>query len=1507
LILQRINIIRLVFNLLYGMGDCLLFGSKKNIIALFTILLLFFWGSPVKLHGQNRDYFTGEQNNFIKELENFMGHNLSDKEEEVLESFTAAWRSEQFTTGEKEIILNSANLFAIQNARPAPHFINLLKLLDLFANHDAARNHFPVWLEAFLYYLEEGGLRLSVINESLERVHELLNDNILFGSAAVTWKASGSGYRFHFDEALLISFSETDLLCFSGNDSIVIRETEGILNIMEKKWEGSNGTVGWERSGHDRDEVKATLGEYKIDLVNPHYSADSVKFAFGRHFQGNLYGTLEDRVTRGLDEDKVTYPRFRSYREDLTINNIFPKIHYNGGISMRGGSFTGSGSESSGATLKFIRKEDTFFVARSEHFVLSVEEINSNSSSIVFYIENDSIYHPDLKLAFSSVSGDLTLTRNDNVMSGSFYTNTYHRVNMDFGRLIWNVNEDKIVFTMPRGSSRGSAEFESLNYFSKAHFHNIHGMEKTHPLFSIRRFASSNEDEELSVEKFASFLKKPLSGVRHLLIDLALEGFIYYDTSGDVFVIRDKLNDYIRANNNMIDHDIIVFESETDAPRENASLYLNTNELKINGIKGVNISNVHNVNLFPENDTIVLKRNRNFRFNGVINAGYLTFFGNNFQFDYEEFSIGMQKIDSIKILAASDEYDMYGRALVNNVKNIIRSTTGMVYIDKPDNKSGREEHKDYPKFQSSENSYVHYDNPGIYGGIYESDKVYFELFPFQVDSLSTFRFEFVELEGKFVSGGIFPEIEESLTLQKDMSLGFTHKTTEKGLPLYGERGTFYDTITMSNSGLKGGGKVEYLTSGIHSPGFSFYPDSMNATASKFEMEKLRGKEEYPFVASKNNPLQWLPEKDSLLIMQGEEPFRVFNENTLFRGNLVLSREELSGEGMLDAENARLTSSLFTFGSTTFESDTTDFILFGGENDTLFISSNVKTSVDIEEQHGNFTLNSDNEIVKFPGIFYNAYPAAYSWDIEKMNIELRAEKIFAPGEYAGAKYISYRQGQDSLSYISPLSTYDYSNNLLTSEEVKYVRIADALIHPTGEEVKVKENAEMQPLEDARIEAGEHTIHKAKLKIEGKNSYFGYGYYDYIDDKGSTQTIRMDTISVSDSLITTAHGKLAENDNFRLNDHFGFKGEVTLRADNPRLKFSGGVMAYLNCGPDDPRWLSFEYEVNPQNVMLPVEKQPNSVNGKRLYSGLYVAGDPSRLESAFMGEWNDNALPVINAGGYLQYHSSTGEYRVGLRERFSDPSHPGNYLSIDREECILYGEGKIDPGADLGQLKLNAAGSFTSLTEEGKTSLDLMMGADFFFSEEAIEAMAEKLLKGGESEPPDSGGFFFNRGLNELLGKEAAGEYRSKSDGALSRRGVPPEMDKTMFFSRISLLWNKETQSYRSSGKLNLKYIGGEKINRQVNGFIEISKSGATDFMDIYIEADEDNWYYFGYTRGVMQAYSSDPSFVEIIDDLRTRRREMRVPRGETPYIYMLATETKLNQFFSRYNNNAEAGE
>ncbi|MFO7924306.1 MAG: hypothetical protein R6U58_11495 [Bacteroidales bacterium] len=1474
----------------------------------YTIILLAVFFQQ-NLYSQSIQAFSEDTGQFPGELISYMGSNLAELQSVRLNEFITLWDSAMFSNEEMNAVIKSSNLLLSHNARPVPHMINYADLLIEFAENDPGRQNYPAWQKAFMSILGKDDVSLTMINEFMISSRRLISENLLFSSRSVSWEAGSTDFRMVFNDSLQIVFSGSDLMAYNHIDTLIIFNTSGTLCLLTNTWKGEGGKVTWERTGLDADEAYAFLDRYTIDMTKPDYIADSAMFVYSRYFQTPMSGRLTDRVLSTNNMANASYPRFTSYRQEFNINSIYRDVDYEGGLSMEGAKLIGSGSEQHNARLFFYREGERWLTAESSHFVFQPQGVSSTSSGIIFFLENDSVFHPDMYLNYINNTRELSLNHNQKVISQSPWYNKFHQVDMSFAQLLWKIDEPQMRLTMPRASSIGNANFESLNFFDRNQYLRLQGMDSSNPLWLLKKFADEYDYYNMPAEEYARFLRMPLPQIRRQLLELTLQGFIFYDSETDRFRLRERLYHYLQANIRRVDYDVINFASTTNAPTDNAVLDLETFDMQINGIPRVFISNRQNVNIFPGNNTVTLKRNRNFHFDGTINAGNLSFFGDNFTFDYDDFYINLQHVDSISLRAWLDGTEREDQERLAEVRNLIRNVTGELYIDEPDNKSGRIYNQEFPKFRSNDNSYVFYEKPHIQEGVYKSENFYFELEPFFMDSLNTFRNEDLRFEGKLVSAGIFPDIEEMLTLQDDFSLGIKHSLPRSGIPAYEGKGVFYDHITLSNEGLRGRGRLEYITSVLYSDDFLFLPDSMNTYTSDFRMSKQTAGTEFPAVRSANNIVQWLPAEEIMTVRQTEDNFSMFEDRAVLEGSLIIRDGGLEGSGQIGLMDATLTSDSFLFKAASFSSDTSSLTLkMPARTDASLSAANLSVVVDIEEQTGNFSRNTGSEMISLHVNRYIANPENLVWNIDKKEFEFTSSAIDPESGLQGTKYISTEKGQDSVSFFSPHAVLDYGNDLLRASEVKYIEIADATIFPGDETIVAGERARILPLKQARITASRdnsyHEIYNALLEIGGKYNYNGSGDYDYTDELNQVQTIHFEKISVNGDTTTIASGNIPVQENFMLSPEFTFTGETRLNASRRYLNFNGGTEISHNCEGLEDQIIAFENEIDPMEVLIPVPDEPVSYDRERIYAGIFIATDSVHIYPAFFSRrknWADQL--IVTAGGYMKYDPPSNEYRIASLEQLRDPSVRGNYLSLNTKECIIRGEGSLNLGVTLGQFEINAVGKAHNEIEVNETAVEGILNMDFFMSEDAIALIAEQAdsLPG---QPLDSSAYYFGRGLNQLLGPERAESFKN-STGAESRISqLPDELEKTFVLSDINMKWNKETRSYQSRGKIGIAYINGVYVNKLYTGYLEITKRRSGDYADFYIELDNNNWYYFGYTRGVMQTFSSNPEYVNIIDELPLRHRRMRVSARETRYIYMLATDTKLEQFFAGYRRHLQ---
>ncbi len=1451
------------------------------------------------------------------ELLNFTGFDAEGPLPEAVQSLVQRWNDGSLAdTSKKEIIVISNRLLD-KNARPRPQFMIFIEDLYFFSLDSLRPDNRRAWIESMLDFTGPKNLTLPVIQGYMTFTRNLLESGIIYQTNSTTWASSNRNFRLEYTDSIRLYIDDaTDLTCYAVRDSIMILQTRGMMNPLTSLWTGTRGRVNWERSGYPGDRIYAEFDRYRLNLRYSEFRVDTARYYNLEYFDFSVPGKLEHRAERIISASRANYPRFASFQLDYSINDIYKNVDYSGGISMLGSKMVGTGTQYRKATMKFLRRDTLVIVARSESFYFNPQVLSSMNAEISLYIEADSIYHPSTGMEYYEGENRISFFRTGSYQSESPYHNSYHNVEMNFEQLSWNLDDDVILFKMKEGSATGLANFQSDNLFDARTYYRIQGIDEENILVTLRRYSEQVFDITFRADDFARYSRTRYNQLQQMLIRLSILGFINYDLERELITLRQKLYDWIYASVNSIDYDVIDLVSETASPLENASLDLRNNDLHINGLKMIRLSNAQAVYIFPENQTITMKRGRDFIFNGVVNAGLFTFFGNNFLFSYDKFRINLTDIDSLSMQVIGDEVDAYGQVTLLAIQSLIQDMSGELLIDYPENKSGRKDYPSYPLFRSTENSFIYYDAHDIQNGVYKKDDFYFEVYPFIMDSLDNFDRRGLNLEGKLHSADIFPDFEHGIYVQPDNSLGFTYMTGPGGFELYRGKGHYTNLIRLSNQGLRGTGQFTYLTSTARAEDIIFHPDSLMTEARDFTIRQKLTQVQYPMVNSSMNDILWYPYRDTMMVDRGERPFTILNDSTRLDGSLVLTPAGLSGKGRMDLTNSVLESDRYTYTAYVFDSDTADFRL-KSVNTTGFtlITDNVRAHVDFQDRSGLFKTNEEFSLVKFPENKYVSRLDLFRWEMDESILAMGSASVTdtvpeiitrEDGEdvMMGPRYISVDPYQDSLDFVSNRAVYDYRRNILRGSHVTFLRVADAYIYPVDGEVIIDPNGEMREFSGAKIIASRknrlHEFYDATAKVLGKYEYEGSGHYDYINATGEPQQILFHEIRVDDSIHTTAEGMIAESVDFTLSPHYGYQGRVELYAENRFLTFDGGAKIFHDCPYNEHNYLKFRSVINPDSIYIPVPEQPLDINMNYIYSGIYISMDSAHIYPAFNGRRKlSYDRPILTAQGFLYYDDETAEYRIAEKEKLDQPDIPGNFLKLSTRDCIEYGEGKIRTGLILGQVRMSSVGSVVHNMETGETDLDIALLLDFFMSDAAFQVMANEIDSFPNLEAVDMADPEYLKMMSELVGMERAEALQTELSLYGEYQSTVEELDKSLFFSHIRLFWNQETQSYRSDGKISLGSINGHPVYKKLNGIIELQKKRSGDLLDIYLELDERNWYYFGYTRGVMHCLSSNRDFNYTISELKTKERQMKVPKNQVPFIFITATARKKGMFLRRF--------
>ncbi len=1455
--------------------------------------------------------FSLDTANYIQELTTLFGTSLMDDEDVVFMNFISTWDSLEF--GYREDIMVISELMRQRSCRPRPHYIMFLKILLEFHNEDKLELGYQDYIAGYKAFMQNEQTLLKDINSVNNTIYMLLDQSLIYQATSLQWQFAGTSFEFVHDNGLKINTDQNQIIGTSAGDTIRVHEVSGYVDPVMNRFVGKRASVFWKRAGFDPAVVHAELNAFVIDLTQPGYSADSVTFYHEELLEERALGKLEDRISAIRNPEQASFPRFSSYKSNYVLNNIVEGINYSGAIAMQGANLAGTGSRGGYAKLEVFFRDTLRVRMRSQIFLFGKRLIKSNNTEVALYIEEDSIYHPDIVMNYDIQSERMRLSKSKDYNSQGPYSNTYHKVDMSFDELVWVRTEPVINMQAALGSALGNGFFESHDYFDMAFYESLQGMEYQNPLADLWTFGNMIGGSTFNAEAYASYLRKAPYQIRHQLMQLTKSGFVYFDFDQDRVTLRPKLYDYIKASLKQRDYDIIRFITRTEGSQENASLNLDTKDLTINGIPSIFLSDVQNVKLVPSDNRIVMKRNRNFQFDGSIDAGLFKFYGNNFFFEYDSFKINLQNIDSLSVSAKTDERDPTGRYLTTTLDNNIEKITGELLIDHPMNKSGLTSYPKYPVFSSVKSSYVYFDEKSIQNGVYDKERFYFQLLPFTIDSLDNFRRDALKMEGTFVSADILPPIEMEMTLRPDNSLGFYMTTPEEGIPVYGGDATFYNDIEMSNAGLHGYGTLDYLTSTTWSDDFLFHPDSLMTISRRFLEREQAAPVSYPLVENDVADVRYYPFENVMHIKRIENVFRIYGDSIFFGGNLALRPAGLTGMGGLGFPDARFDSESFHFQAARFHADSAGVRLKKAGTDAYtFVSDDLEVDVNLQENNGAFIAREDYTLVKFPENLYETRLNHISWFMDsdevlmKQTVEL-AENLVDIGidslKTSGPSYVSVHPGQDSLHFVSPKAYFHYASNVLNAEDVPFIEIGDAYIFPDEGRVEVLEEATIKPLRNAKLLANKitryHLLHNASLVINSRNHFRGAADYEYIDEFGNVFTFRMDHVEVDTSVNSFGKGEITEADSVMLSPYFEYKGLVSMDARKPFLDFSGGTRLTHHCDVTS-FWLKFETEINPDSVMIPLESRMQNTALNNIYAGTLKARDSIHIYPAFLsGRKQYFDRNVTYADGYLYYNKRKNAYEIASREKLNDRSSEGNYLALRTDSCDLRSEGIIDLQLDYGRINLKTAGTAAHDITTNTLDLDLVMGMDFYFSQEALNIFGNELDSLPELEPADLSSELYQLAITNIAGKLQAERLDTELGLYGSYSEIPDSLKFSILFNELPLRWNQETRSYRHNGKVGIGIIGDVQVNKKVDAYVEFVERGSGDIFDIYLMVDENTWYYLAYSPGGFQVLSSNRDFNGLIFELPDKVRKLK-SRGRQPsYIYSLASQRRLGLFLERF--------
>jgi hypothetical protein len=1464
---------------------------KKGIL-----ILIVFNGLCQGLFAQKTVPFSNDPKTFASQLKDFFSQDNHPEVKQVMDDFQQLWVKENaFNPSEQAKIIQNAKFMQDQKLKVWPDFISYIKLMNVYKTAKISETKLDQYHEVAVSVLQSK-LKKNYKDFNLA-IENLFSSLALYKSDVRSWKVSNDVYDINYDKEPYITFPKIELQLYTrGGDTLGIYETGGIFYPLSNRFTGKGGYVYWTRVGFEKEKAYATLKNYRIDVRNSDYRADSVSFYFPKIFDKAILGRINDKATTEYLGSRSSYPRFQSYKNIFTIKNIFENVDYHGGFTLEGAQIQGTGTDSSRASISFSRNGKTVLRATSKSFTIAPDKISSLKSTVSIYLENDSVYHTQVYFNYIDKSRSLTLGRDNVGLYSSPFYDSYHQFEFSTGNLIWNI-DSPMIYMRTIANPGGATSFESSEYYTEGKYIGEQGILDYNPIERLRRIAKNENKRIFTEEELAvQFNTKP-EFLESLLFQLAREGYIFYDIDGHAITIKDKLVHYADAALKNADYDIIHFESII-SKLPNAALNLNTKELIIQGVPYLNLSDSQNTFFIPKDQVVTIQKHKDMKFVGQVHSGRFDFYGSTMTLDYAKFKINLNNVDSVKF--KYPEFDKNGKQIgMRTIQSTIQNVNGYLYIDEPGNKSGKKPNPDYPIFECNKESYVYYDKPFIYNKIYDRERFYFKIDPFIIKNLDKFTAEGLKFPGSFTSADILPVFRNELTIQPDFSLGFVANSPQGGWPLYKTKGIGKGSFNLSNKGLREDGEADYLDSKMFSDNFIYFPDSMNSNTQKFEIPLIaNGK--YPPMSGDGVFNHWMPYSDSLYIIHKKSPLSVYNGKIDFTGDLVLTPQELVGIGNMKYQDLDVNSKSFAFLPKNIKTNDGDLKIKAVEGTKSAVDvKHIVADIDLVKDFGTFNTIDDTAKVNLPSNRFATTLNNFTYDIKTKEVNfVKNDKSSEEDAY----FVSQNPDQKGLKFNSQKAIFKIDKQSIKAEDVPHIDIADSRIYTPNKEIQIEKNGTIGAIKGAEIftekESKLHRIYNAYVNVFGSDKYTGFGEFDYVDKNSQVFKIYFNDIRIDENGHTTAKGDIKDTANFFLAPGIRYSGATTMLSVRKSLQFDGYILPDHKMNGLRSEWTKMTDTIDPQNVVINLE-HPVGKDGREIFTGVFVSAARNKLYNVMYGKkLSPEDAPVFTTNGLLFYDEKTGEYTVGPKSKImpgtSDSTPIGNIFKAMPSKQKVYAEGTFDFGAQLKHVEVSTAGIYNYNYADSTNLFNTAMIVDFPLQDDVYKIMMDTI----QEEAP--GMFDVDNSKPYLVNAFAAmiknTKDRDKVITDLSGTGVIPIVDETnkMFvFSELNMTYFDTSHSFVSTGDVGLANSKKTFINKKFRGIVEVKKSTSGDKFSVIVGNSSGGYYYFSYRQGVLGYQASDQAFTDKVKE--TAPKFLKANKGLE---LRLATVREVNQLFRK---------
>ncbi len=1295
----------------------------------------------------------------------------------------------------------------------------------------------------------------------------------------------------------VIVFHRVSLNFVSPFDSALLKNTKGVFSLRDRIFVGESGQFGWSPAGLSADSVFYEFNKYNFKTTQASLGAGQGKLSYVGKLPGSVSGTFDFKSVNHKDKKTSIYPRFKSYENNISILGLgSDRLKYTGGFALEGALISSQSVSGNPGLIEVSGVSDKRFRATSLSFSFKDSLIIASSARIVIFQGNDSIVHPSMQLRYHYGRQLLSLVKDNTALRKAPFTSSYFGIDFTADGIRWDLKSDSLDILTQGSAHVSPMVIESQDFYDPEDFRQLRDLSfEFNPLTLIVNHAVQTNTKDFSVYELTD-KKRTLGEVRMAADFLSQKGMIDYDARTGKIHVKDKAIHFLEAAKGKTDYDNMKIHSLVDTVN-NATINLKKNTMTVHGVEEFNISDSLNVLVKPDSSMITFLHNRDLKFKGTITAGNFEITGKDFTLKYDSFFVNLNHIDSIRFYVTEKNgvrrrvnNSMVGAdsaaAAAGGLQASANKTSGTLFINRPDNKSGKIKYPNYPRLNASAGGVIYFDRKEVLNGVYDRS-VFFVVPPFKLDSLNDADPGSINFDGTFVSSGMFPSFKEKLHTMPDKSLGFTHNVPKSGYNLYLGEGKLYGSINMDNEGLRVKGSIDYLAAHVESNDFVMYPDSVIGKGNVGEIkEKQFGAVNFPQITFTDYQLKWYPKQDKFKIKNSKEPFSLYQKTATLNGNIAISKTGVTGSGRLSTRGSEVVSRQLSFSSKDFGARHARFeVKTGNPDKPALAGKDVRLKFDLDQNLA--TISPEEEgvaAIEFPyAQFKTSIPEA-RWDLKTQKIVMtKAADVPIESSY----FYTTRKDLDSLRFSAEKAEYDIQLQQLKVSGIPYIIVADAKITPKNNEVLILENAKIGQLTNTVIVMdtlnGYHRLTDGVVDIVSRKEFSGYATYQYVNAASDTFAIKMtdfhlEPISddakkkkskVNAAMQTVANGAVTDKDKILVAPRIFYKGDMVMYATRPALQLKGFVKLDLRKIKNYNTWIAYDQSGDEKEIYLDFDKAVTE-GGRRAEAGLHFASDNSLYITYISDKKDDNDDDFFLPSGSLYFDKESGEFRIEDRQKAAGEKLSGKVFNYNEDKQEVKFEGPVNFFKGSNDFSLTASSIGSGNLETNEIKMNSLILANMNLPAAVYQMMAVNLQEVIKSEGASDGlgdqtELLYK--IANIVGEKIAKDYELKSQQAYTSLATIPQLASPLVFSNVNFKWSQAKKAFYSEGAIGISNIGNNDINGGFEGFMEIRKNeDGTPVFHVFFKASPEAWYYFGYEDNRLMVQSSNP----LINDLISKK-------------------------------------